>query len=321
MKNTSARRRSSSPGHRLCEPSGLYLQVTSMHSSIQRIYLLIVLLILGATGCSPIRLVNELSPSGHYQRASDVAYGVLPRQTLDVYTPRSVSGPVPLIVFFYGGGWRDGKKEDYEFVASSLTEAGYAVIIPDYRLFPEVVFPVFVEDGAEAVSWALQNAGTYGANTDKVFLMGHSAGAHIASLLSTDHRFLAEYGINLDSLQGFIGLSGPYDFLPIESGYLLDVFPNGHREASQPVNFVTAAAPPTLLIHGTDDDVVNPANSESLAKRLSEHGVDVTLRLHQGAGHAKVVATLAPPLDFTGTTLEETRRFLETRSERAEKDR
>lgn len=149
--------RSNAQGHRLCEPGGLHLQITRIHSSIRRIFLLVVLLI-----------------------------------------------------------------EDYEFVASSLIEAGYAVIIPDYRLFPEVVFPVFVEDGA-----------------------------HIASLLSTDQRFLAEYGIHLDSLQGFIGLSGPYDFLPIESGYLLDVFPNDQREASQPVNFVTAAAPPSLLIHET----------------------------------------------------------------------
>lgn len=261
--------------------------------------------------CSPLGLLNQLSPANHYELTSDLAYGTLDRQALDIYTPRSADGPSPLIVFFYGGGWRDGEKENYAFVASSLTRAGYTVIIPDYRLFPEAVFPMFVDDGARAVAWAMQNARSYGADPNGVFLMGHSAGAHIAALLSMDHRFLAEHGINADYLRGFVGLSGPYDFLPLESGYLLDVFPNDSREASQPVNFVTAQAPPTLLIHGLDDDVVDPANSESLAERLSEKGVDVALKLYEGAGHAIVAAALAPPLDFTGETLEDSRKFLD----------
>ncbi len=227
--------------------------------------------------------------------------------------------PAPLVVFFYGGGWRDGRKEDYEFVASSLTKAGFVVIIPDYRLFPEVVFPAFVEDGARAVSWALKNAGDYGASPDELFLMGHSAGAHIAALLSTDPHYLAEHGLDSAALRGFVGLSGPYDFLPIESGYLLEVFPEILRGASQPIRFVSADVPPTLLIHGTDDKVVLPANSERLAERLSELGVDVTLKLYKGAGHAEVVAALAPPLDFTGTTLEDVRKFLDSHRKQAAK--
>lgn len=263
------------------------------------------------TGCSPLGLVNQFSPSSHYRLASDIAYGSLARQTLDIYTPRTTTGLVPVIVFFYGGGWRDGKKEDYRFVASSLTEAGYAVIIPDYRLFPDVVFPAFVEDGAKAVAWSIQNGGMHGVDPDAVFLMGHSAGAHIAALLSVDDRFLAGHGVSVNSLRGFIGLSGPYDFLPVESGYLLDVFPDDSRQASQPVNFVTAEAPPTLLIHGSEDAVVDPANSENLAERLSEQGVNVTLKLYEGAGHAIVAAALAPPLDFTGKTLEDSREFLD----------
>ena len=271
--------------------------------------------------CSPFGLVNELSPSSHYKRISNLAYGGHDRQTLDVYTPRSAAASSPLVVFFYGGGWRDGAKEDYEFVASSLTKAGYVVIVPDYRLFPEVAFPKFVEDGAEAVAWALQNAHRYDANTEKLFLVGHSAGAHIAALLSMDRRFLAKHEINSNRLQGFVGLSGPYDFLPIESGYLLDVFPVGNREASQPINFVTAEAPPTLLIHGADDTVVRPANSVSLAERLAELGVEVTFKLYEGAGHAVVAAALAPPLDFTGETLEDSLEFLDARSRCADECR
>ena len=276
-----------------------------------RIALLLSLAVV-VTGCSPFRLINGLSPSGHYELTSDIAYGVLERQSLDIYVPRDVSGPSPLVVFFYGGGWRDGSKKDYEFVASSLTKAGYTVIIPDYRLFPNVVFPTFVEDGAAAVAWSLRNAGKYGANSDAAFIMGHSAGAHIAGLLVTDQRYLDKHDINTGDLKGFVGLSGPYDFLPIKSGYLLDVFPIENRDASQAINFASAQTPSSLLIHGTKDDVVYAANSENLSRRLAELGVDVTLRLYKGAGHAEVVAALAPPLDFRLKTLEDSLDFLAT---------
>lgn len=292
-------------------------QAQTRHPSARRRCLLALLLGVTLTGCSPVQLINGLSPSSHYQLTADLAYGRADRQILDVYSPRSAHGPSPLVVFFYGGGWQNGNKEDYEFVASSLTQAGYVVIIPDYRLFPDVVFPAFVEDGAAAVAWALQNAVQYGADPDRVFLMGHSAGAHISALLTTDQRYLAEHAIMAGQLKGFIGLSGPYDFLPIKSGYLLDVFPEANREASQPVNFVTAGAPPTLLIHGTDDDLVDSTNSENFAKRLSEHGVDVDLQLYEGVGHAEVVAALAPPLDFTSETLADIREFLEHHGGRA----
>lgn len=266
--------------------------------------------------CSPTVLLNGISPSDHFQRTQGIAYGELEHQTLDIYAPINTSGPVPMVVYFYGGGWIKGSKDHFEFVASSLTEAGYVVVIPDYRRYPEVVFPTFVEDGALAVSWAMQNAGEYGADTDTLFLMGHSAGAHIAAMLSTDQSYLAKYAIDNSDIDGLVGLSGPYDFLPLTEGYLLEVFPEQLREESQPVNFVTAATPPTLLIHGADDDIVVVANSESLAKTLTEHGVDVTLKTYDGAGHASVVVALAPPLDFTRQTLEDVSAFLNDRSQR-----
>lgn len=268
-----------------------------------------------AAGCSPFTVLNGLSPSNHYDLKTDVPYGELDRQTLDIYTPRAVSNSSPLLVFFYGGGWKDGDKADYGFVASSLTKAGYVVIIPDYRLYPEVVFPAFVDDAARAVAWAMQNAGNYGANTGKTFLMGHSAGAHISGLLVTDRRYLAEHGIDIRTLAGYVGLSGPFNFLPIESGYLLNVFPEENRPESQPINFVNPDVPPTLLIHGTGDKTVYPANSESLAKRLADNGVDVTLKLYDGTGHINVAVALAPPFDFIEETLADSRAFLDAMSD------
>lgn len=266
------------------------------------------------SGCSPIRLVNGLSPSGHYQMAQGVAYGAAGRQRLDLYTPRDAGRPAPIIVFFYGGGWKDGKKKNYEFVASSLTRAGYVVVIPDYRLHPEVVFPGFIEDAAMAVAWAIENGDKYGADPGKLFVMGHSAGAHIAAMLSTDPRYLSAHGMTLSQLSGFIGLSGPYDFLPLESGYLTEVFPEAARAASQPIGFVSSEMPPTLLIHGSDDDVVGDGNSVRMAEHIERVGGSVTLKLYAGVGHAAVAAALSPPLDFANNTLEDCLAFLDSRS-------
>ncbi len=268
------------------------------------------------SGCSAFTLINAVSPSAHYERFSDVGYGPEERQRLDVYAPRGLPTRAPLVLFFYGGGWNGGTRKNYEFVAASLTRAGFVVMIPDYRLYPEVRFPAFVEDGAGALAWALDNAERYGADPSRVYLMGHSAGAHIAALIGMDDRYLSSFGRDPAALTGFIGLSGPYDFLPIESGYLLEVFPEPNRAASQPINFVSERSPPALLIHGGEDDIVEPGNSERLAARLRSFGVPVTLKLYPETGHARVVVALAPRFDFIAQTLDDCVAFIHA-SERA----
>ncbi len=274
--------------------------------------LLTVCLLLPAwlAACSPLAVVNSASPDQHFRKAANIAYGPAARQTLDVYAPIDVSNDVPVVVFFYGGGWRGGTKENYEFVASALTEAGLTVVIPDYRLFPDVTFPGFVEDGAQAYAWVIANIARFGGRPDDTFIMGHSAGAHIAASIALDRRYLAHQGLATDSVRGFVGLSGPYDFLPV-SGYLEEVFPEPLREQSQPIHFVSRGAPPTLLIHGDDDNTVHIGNSESLARRLRQNGVEFSLKTYEGVGHARVVAAMAPPLDFLARTFEDTVNFIQ----------
>jgi acetyl esterase/lipase len=268
--------------------------------------------VITVVACSPLAVVNSASPNRYYERYDDLAYGDQPRQTLDLYTANNVRDGAPVVVFFYGGGWRNGRKENYEFVASALTEAGITVVIPDYRLHPDVSFPAFVEDGATAYAWTVSELPAYGRQTDNVFVMGHSAGAHIAASLSLDGRYLERESLSTESISGFIGLSGPYDFLPIKAGYLEAVFPEDVRAQSQPIHFVSNDAPPTLLIHGEDDGTVLIDNSKRLAARLREAGVFVELTTYSGVGHARVVAALAPPLDFLGETLEDTLRFIDS---------
>ena len=119
------------------------------------------------------------------------------------------------------------------------------------------------------------------------------------------------------SIRAWVGLSGPYDFLPIEWSYLQDVFPEPIRDQSQPVNYVTSDAPPALLIHGTDDSTVRIENSLSLLGRLHGEGVPARLLSYEDVGHVGVMLALAPPLDFIADTLKDSRAFiLETLAER-----
>lgn len=256
-----------------------------------------------SAACRPVSVVNALSPSAHYERFADIAYGGAPRQQLDLYRPASEAPDAPVVIFFYGNGWREASKADFEFVASSLTQAGFVVIIPDYRTYPEVTFPAFVEDGARAVAWAAHNIDGLADGARPLFVMGHSAGAQIAALLAFDEKYLAGPGGSAPPIAGFLGLSGPYDFLPLEPGYMAEVFPEDSRPQSQPIAFVSARAPRSLLIHGTSDERVLPEHSERLAAALESAGVAVTLKFYDGAGHARVVAALAPPLQFIADTM------------------
>ena len=283
---------------------------------MRRTLALLPILALLLAGCSPLKLLSVVSPSGHYERAADLHYGDQQRQILDVYTPLEGSEDAPLVVYFYGGGWRDGHKEEFEFVASSLTQAGFVVAIPDYQLYPDVVFPTYVEDGAAAVAWALENASRFGADRSRTYLMGHSAGAQIAALLAIDGRYLEGEGADSRNIVGLLGLSGPYDFLPLtEDNYLQQLFPPPVRDASQAIRFVSAEAPPTLLIHGGDDDIVEPGNSVRLAARLESFDVPVTLKNYAGVGHGRIVVALAPPLDFIASTLEDCIAFIQLQEE------
>lgn len=283
-------------------------------SQIQRLFrpaIAIALLSATLSACTPLQTLSTISDNGAYRRIAGLAFGPGERDRLDLYLPQAIAEDTPLVVFFYGGGWRRGDKADYEFVGAALAEAGFPVAVPDYRVWPEVRFPAFVEDGARALAWLGRKSPEFGIEGERVFLMGHSAGAHLAALLALDPSYRAAAGAGTREIVGWVGLSGPYDFLPLDEGsYLQEVFPAATREASQPINHVGPGAPPTLLIHGQDDRVVEPGNSRRLAKALSDAGADVTLRIFEDRGHAAIAAALAPPLDFIAETRPETIDFL-----------
>ncbi|WPZ32471.1 alpha/beta hydrolase [Thalassobaculum sp. OXR-137] len=243
--------------------------------------------------CSPLQIVDHLTPKTGYERVQGIPYAEGPRQTYDLYEPSAPRRDAPAIVYFYGGGWKSGDKDKYRFVAQSLTKAGYTVAIPDYRLYPQVTFPDFVQDGAAAVA-------AVAARLDRpIVLMGHSAGAHIAMMLTLDPRWLSAAGLDVDStVKATVGLSGPYDFLPLSDDLQPILAPQGDPEASQPITYARGDAPPLLLLHGTADTTVLPKNTKNLAAAIAGLGGDVTVKTYPKVGHAPMIGAFAPALDF-----------------------
>jgi acetyl esterase/lipase len=224
----------------------------------------------------------------------DVAYGILPRQKLDIYRPDG-AGPAPVVVFFYGGAWNSGSKRMYPFVAATLARQGNVVVVPDYRLYPQVRFPAFLQDCAQAVAWTQSHLRDIGGDPNRVFLMGHSAGAYNAVMLAVDPAYLAAAGTSRAKIAGVIGLAGPYDFLPMTGEDVKAVFATvGDGPESQPVTYVDGKAPPMLLLAGSADTTVLPRNTLSLAAKVRARGGQVEDRIFPGVAHIGLVIAMAP---------------------------
>lgn len=262
-------------------------------------------------GCSPTDILNATVPRGGISVDRGIAYGEGPRRQLDVYRNKDIAGPRPLVVFLYGGSWRTGDRKIYQFVGIPLAARGAVVVIPDYRLYPEVAFPDFLDDNAHAVAWAVAHAAELGADPHSVFIVGHSAGAYNAAMLAVDPRWLAHAGLDRTQIAGVAGLAGPYDFLPMTDPDILPVFaPVGDGPASQPVNYVDGRNPALLLLAGDADTMVRPANTQSLAARVAAAGGPVQSRIYPGLGHIGIIIAFAPLFNRRAPVLDDVWRFI-----------
>lgn len=223
----------------------------------------------------------------------DLVYGNERHQRLDLYFPaESANRNKKLVIFVYGGDWTSGSRENYFFVADALTSAGFIVAIPDYIKYPEGAFPAFVEDIAQAVHWLAGHIDQY-ADIDHFILMGHSAGAHTGALLVTDHRYLAAHGLPATTIDAFVGLAGPYAYLPQEEKYR-DIFGNlDDYRRMQPLHFVTGSEPPMLLLHGSEDTTVLPTHTRKFAEKVNARGGRAVTHFYPKRGHANMVLALS----------------------------
>ena len=216
-------------------------------------------------------------------------------------------------MFVYGGGWTDGNKGTYRFVATALAANGFLTVVPDYQVFPQVRFPTFLQDNAAAVAWVKRNIARYGGDPGRIFLMGHSAGAYNVAMLTLDKQWLGAEGLDPDrDIIGTIGLAGPYDFLPLHDPELEDIFaPAGDLRLSQPISFARGDAPPMLLLAGSADTTVLPRNTEHLAAAIRRAGGAVREEIYPGVNHTKIIGAMAGVLRWLAPTFADATGFLD----------
>ena len=265
-----------------------------------------------AAACSPLSALNGLNrltpgDGGVKQVVEGAAFGPDPRQRLDVWAPSRATTKLPVIVFFYGGSWNSGVREGYAFAARALAARGFVVVVPDYRLVPQVRWPAFVEDGAAAVQWTVANIAAHGGDPARIAVMGHSAGAHIALLLALDRRWGTA-----GNIKAAVGLAGPYDFLPFLAGGAADKAMGNAADLNdtQPIHFARKDAPPVLLLHGEKDTTVLPRNSQRLANAITDLGGRAQVKLYPGVTHIGIVLALSKPFRGKASALGDASDFL-----------
>jgi acetyl esterase/lipase len=253
---------------------------------------------LALAGCTATGALDALVPRGTYRAQDDLPYGSDPRQRLDAYLPLDAPPDAPAVVFFYGGAWTRGSRGDYRFVGEALASAGIVTLVADYRLSPAVRWTDILEDCAAAVGWAFEHGERLGASRQRIHLVGHSAGGYNAAMLALDGRWLAPHRLEPEQLAGWVGIAGPYNFLPISDPDSQRAFDWPATPAdSQPVAHVSKQAPRTLLLAAREDKVVDPQrNSAVLAQRLQQAGVSVRLEFFEHVNHATIIGAMASPL-------------------------
>jgi acetyl esterase/lipase len=257
------------------------------------------------SACGGTQLLNSVARNpGKIER--DITYGTLPRQKLDVYSPKDMNADTPVLVFFHGGSWQYGSKDDYRFLGTAFAARGIQTVVVNYRLHPEVIFPAFVEDAAKALTYTKTTI----AKGRPTFIAGHSAGAHIATMTALDPRFLAAEGTSIcDAAKGIIGISGPYEFTPIDPEFKL-IFPAEILPSTKPINFAATRAPPTLLLHGTADTTVIPSRSTDMMSAMRAAGNNVETKMYPGVNHTYIVGAISPVIRRSAPTLDDIVTFI-----------
>ncbi len=273
------------------------------------------------SACSAGSVFNLIVPTKGYRIERDIAYAPGARHSLDIYVPDERAGAassseavgqkkkLPVVLFFYGGSWQSGSKEDYRAFGQAMTSKGFIAVIADYGVWPDTKYPGFVKDGAQALAYVQKNIARHGGDPERIFLAGHSAGAYIAMMLAANRKFAKDAGAD-PNVAGVIGIAGPYDFLPLTDKTLIAIFGGANLRATQPIDYIDGPRPPMLLAHGTADSVVGIGNSRRLAARLRQFDSPVEVVEYKEVGHIGIILSLAPGFRAKTTLLEDISRFV-----------
>lgn len=270
------------------------------------IVFLLLLTGLAITACSPVQLLNTITPSGSYSLAKDIPYGEHDRLKLDVYKPDTPNAGAPVLIYVHGGSWSDGNKNLYKFLGENLAANGYEVVIPNYRLFPGIKFPDPVTDTAQMAAWTARQY-----PNRKIVLMGHSAGGYNVLMAGLVPKYLEEAGVDrCGRIAGIISLAGPTGIIPLKEEPYITIFPDRFTGKDAPLNNTGDPAPPLFLLHGADDTTVYPQNQKKLAKLVNERGGKAEIIVYPKVDHTKIIQVLSRYFDGDAPVKNDVLRFL-----------
>lgn len=258
------------------------------------------------------RLLLAIASPTAFRVKRGLRYDDHDRGLADVYLPKRALEGRPICVFLYGGSWDSGDRTFYRFVGATFASAGITTVIPDYSVHPAGAWPDFLHDNAAAVRWARDHAEAWGADPERLYLIGQSAGAYNGAMLCLDPRFLG--AVNLEPVRdiaGMVGLAGPYDFLPLQSEKLKAVFgEEGQKPEHQPINLARADAPPMLLMVGGEDRVIRPGNTRRLAQKIAASGGRAEEHIFPGLDHQGSILAILPLLRKRAPVFEKIMAFM-----------
>jgi len=261
-----------------------------------------------ATACAPVQILNTITPSSSFERDRNISYGELERQKLDIYRAEAPKAGAPVLVFVHGGSWDSGSKDIYKFLAEGFTSEGYDVVVPNYRLWPEVKYPDFVTDTAEAIAFTASKF-----EGRPLVVMGHSAGGY-NSLLSVMKPEFYPGGLEAAcrSIAGMVSLAGPTGIVALGSEPFISIFPERMFGDDAPMNNVNGPMPPVFFAHGADDTTVYPQNSQFLAEKIKERGGQADIKIYDGLGHIKIIQVISRHFDGDETVKSDIISFVES---------
>jgi len=236
---------------------------------------------------------------------------------LDIYQPKGMTKPAPLLVFIHGGGWRGGDRADYLVYLTHFAKLGYVTATVSYRFLKEAPYPACVEDIVDAVQFFYRNGEKYNYDPDRICLIGGSAGSHLAMLAAYGWKKQGTTSdstiVNPHKIKAVVEIYGPVDFTtpyarvhPTITGFMVKSYqeaPQLYVEAS-PITYVTKNTPPTLILHGTRDMLVPISQAELLKHKMDSLGVPNVYRPVPGWPHTMDIVqrvnnyTKATMLDF-----------------------
>ncbi len=288
----------------------------------RRLFVFPVLLALGValTACNPVATLNNTTSLSGLNVTRNLHYGPDVRNVLDIYAPpqtaEASSSLKPVVLFIHGGSWTSGGKDEYVFAGESLARAGYVTAVMSYRLAPLHPYPDYIQDAAQALRWLQDNAAKYGGNGQRLYVVGHSAGAFNAVEVVDNARWLTEAGVNINTVHGVVGIAGPYDYdfrkFPSKNAFPAD----GDPANIMPSRHVRPDAPPNLLLVAANDTTVDPDNGERMKAALQAANVPYTYTVLPGLNHITIVGALSRHLTFLGGTRKAVLDFLAAQENR-----